>query len=117
MRFKQEHPFEKRVEIVKRIQERYPDRIPVIVEKVSSRSSNIPDISKKKYLVPSEITVGQLVYQIRGQMQLDPRQALFLFVGDGALPPTGSLMSQIYQRYKDDDGLLYIQYAGENTFG
>ena len=25
-------------------------------------------------------------------------------------------MSQIYDRFKDDDGFLYITYSGENTY-
>lgn len=26
-------------------------------------------------------------------------------------------MSQIYDEQKDEDGFLYVQYSGENTFG
>jgi GABA(A) receptor-associated protein len=28
-----------------------------------------------------------------------------------------SLLSAIYEEYKDEDGFLYITYSGENTFG
>jgi hypothetical protein len=28
-----------------------------------------------------------------------------------------SLMSDIYEEHKDEDGFLYITYSGENTFG
>jgi hypothetical protein len=30
---------------------------------------------------------------------------------------TAALMSHIYEKYKDEDGFLYITYSGENTFG
>merc|ERR1711939_661462 len=97
-----------------RIREKYPDRIPVIVEKADK--SDIVDIDKKKYLVPSDLTVGQFVYVIRKRIKLSPEKAIFIFVNN-VLPPTAALMSSIYEDHKDDDGFLYVTYSGENTFG
>lgn len=97
-----------------RIRQKYPDRIPVIVEK--SPKSDVPDLDKKKYLVPSDLTVGQFVYVIRKRVKLSAEKAIFIFVNN-ALPPTASLMSTIYEENKDEDGFLYVQYSGENTFG
>lgn len=112
--FKEEHPLEKRQAEALRIREKYPDRIPVIVEK--SERSDIPDIDKKKYLVPSDLTVGQFVYVIRKRIQLNPEKAIFIFVKN-LLPPTAALMMTVYDEHKDEDGFLYIQYSGESTFG
>jgi GABA(A) receptor-associated protein len=50
--FQLEHPFEKRQLEASRIREKYPDRIPCIVEK--SEKSDIVPIDKKKFLVPHE---------------------------------------------------------------
>jgi len=97
-----------------RIREKYPDRIPVIVEKHTK--SEIPDIDKKKYLVPADLTVGQFVYVIRKRIKLTPEKAIFIFVNN-VLPPTAALMSAVYQEHKDEDGFLYVTYSGENTFG
>ncbi|CAM8985512.1 unnamed protein product [Rhodiola kirilowii] len=33
------------------------------------------------------------------------------------LPPTGAIMSAIYEEKKDVDRFLYVTYSGENTFG
>jgi len=112
--FKADHPFEKRKEVADRIKAKYSDRIPVIVEKAPK--SDVPDIDKKKYLVPADITVGKFVYEIRKHMKLSPEKAIFLFVNN-TIPPTAALMSQIYERYKNEDGFLYISYSGENSFG
>ncbi|GLI67447.1 hypothetical protein VaNZ11_011640 [Volvox africanus] len=112
--FKQEHSLDKRKAEAARIKEKYPDRIPVIVEK--AERSDIPDIDKKKYLVPSDLTVGQFVYVIRKRIKLSPEKAIFIFVKN-VLPPTAALMSSIYEDHKDEDGFLYITYSGENTFG
>jgi len=112
--FKEEHTLDKRQAEAQRIREKYPDRIPVIVEK--AEKTDIPDIDKKKYLVPSDLTVGQFVYVIRKRIKLSPEKAIFIFVKN-VLPPTAALMSTIYEDHKDEDGFLYITYSGENTFG
>ena len=112
--FKQEHPLDKRQAEAQRIRTKYPDRIPVIVER--AEKSDIPDLDKKKYLVPADLTVGQFVYVIRKRIKLSPEKAIFIFVNN-VLPPTAALMSSIYDEHKDDDGFLYIAYSGENTFG
>ncbi|CAN6894311.1 unnamed protein product [Brassica oleracea var. botrytis] len=112
--FKQEHDLEKRSAEAARIREKYPDRIPVIVEK--AEKSDIPTIDKKKYLVPADLTVGQFVYVIRKRIKLSAEKAIFIFV-DNVLPPTGALMSAVYEEKKEEDGFLYVTYSGENTFG
>ncbi|XP_048132179.1 autophagy-related protein 8B-like isoform X3 [Rhodamnia argentea] len=106
--------FEMRRAEAARIREKYPDRIPVIVERADR--SNISDIDKRKYLVPADITAGQLVYVVRKRIKLSPEKALFIFVKN-TLPPTASLMSAIYEEFKDEDGFLYLTYSGENSFG
>ncbi len=80
----------------------------VICEKVEK--SDIATIDKKKYLVPSDLTVGQFVYVIRKRIKLSPEKAIFIFV-DEVLPPTAALMSSIYEEHKDEDGFLYITYV------
>ena len=55
---KEEHPYEKRRAEGEKIRRKYPDRVPVIVEKAPK--ARIGDLDKKKYLVPSDLTVGQV---------------------------------------------------------
>lgn len=112
--FKKQFSLKRRSEEANRIKEKYPDRIPVIVERADS--STIQDIDKKKYLVPNDLTLGQFIYVIRKRIKLNPEEALFVFVNN-RLPATSELMSQIYKNYKSDCGFLYLEYAGENTFG
>jgi GABA(A) receptor-associated protein len=95
---------------------KYPDRVPVIV--CRAPRSSVPELDKTKYLVPTDLTVGQFAYVIRKRIKLSAEQALFVFVGDGnVLPATASLMSDVYQARRDEDGFLYVTYSGENTFG
>jgi GABA(A) receptor-associated protein len=95
--FKQEHPLEKRQAEAARIREKYPDRIPVIVEK--TEKSDIPDIDKKKYLVPADLTVGQFVYVIRKRIKLSSEKAIFIFVKN-VLPPTGPLPQIMVETFR-----------------
>ncbi|EFJ10443.1 hypothetical protein SELMODRAFT_233421 [Selaginella moellendorffii] len=114
MGFKDEHSFDSRLAESSKIRQKYADRIPVIVEKAPR--SNLPAMDKPKYLVPADLTVGQLVYIINRRLSLSPGQALFIFVGK-VLPQTGAMMMSIYNDYKDKDGFLYVTYSGEEVFG
>merc|ERR1739840_40503 len=82
--YKEEHPFEKRRAEGEKIRRKYPDRVPVIVEK--SPKARIGDLDKKKYLVPSDLTVGQFYFLIRKRISLRPEDALFFFVNN-VIPP------------------------------
>jgi len=113
--FKKDFSFEERKSEAQRIKEKYKDKLPIIVEK--SIKSDISSIDKKKYLVPDDITIGQFVYIIRKRIELSPEKAIFIFLGDNTIPPTSSLLSDLYDKHKDDDEFLYLTYAGENTFG
>lgn len=115
--FKEEHSLEKRLAEAKKILEKYPERIPVIVERHEKASPEIPLIDKKKYLVPIDLTVGQFVYTIRKRMKLSPVHALFLHFND-KLYSTGDLMSNVYNEQKDPECLfLFCTYSGEHSFG
>jgi GABA(A) receptor-associated protein len=83
---KQNTIIEKRKSDAERIRAKYPDRVPVICEKADR--SDIPDIDKKKYLVPADLTVGQFHYVIRKRIKLAPEKALFLFCSN-SIPPNG----------------------------
>jgi len=53
----------------------------------------------------------------RQRIKLAPEQAIFLFVDNGTLPPSVAALQNVYDKYKDEDGFLYMTYSGENTFG
>ena len=113
--FKKKFEFEKRKQEAIRIKDRYPDRIPIIIEK-SNSEKNIKNIDKSKYLVPKDLTVGQFNYVIRKRLSLQSEKAMFMFC-NGSIPPTSELLSAIYADKQDKDGFLYMTYCSENTFG
>ena len=115
--FKKKFSFNKRVEESSRIIQKYPERIPVIVEKAKSHASDIADIDRNKFLVPNDLSMANFMYIIRKRLKLSPEKSIFLFVNDTTMVPTSTLMSNIYTENKDEDGFLYIRYASESTFG
>jgi len=114
--FKNEFKFEDRLTEAKRVLLKYPDRIPIICERSLTASKDCPIVDKKKYLVPITYKVGEFLFVIRKRLKLPPEKAIFLFV-NGTIPPTSSLIGDIYQKHKDADCYLYMTYSQENTFG
>ncbi|XP_017724168.1 PREDICTED: gamma-aminobutyric acid receptor-associated protein-like 2 [Rhinopithecus bieti] len=112
--FKEDHSLEHRCVESAKIRAKYPDRVPVIVEKVSG--SQIVDIDKRKYLVPSDITVAQFMWIIRKRIQLPSEKAIFLFV-DKTVPQSSLTMGHALREGKKMKmDYLYVAYSGENHF-
>ena len=98
-----------------RIMRKYPDRLPIIVTK--SRNSTIQDIDKRKYLAPTDLTLGQFQYVIRKRLHLPPDKALFLFINGEIFCPSALLISVYENAHDAEDGFLHVEYSGESTFG
>jgi GABA(A) receptor-associated protein len=101
--YKEVHPFENRKAEGEKIRKKYPDRVPVIVEK--ALKARIGDLDKKKYLVPSHLTAGQFYFLIRNRIHLRPEDALFFFVNN-VIPPTSATMGSLYQ-------VMIVSYFGD----
>ncbi|KAB2056614.1 hypothetical protein ERO13_A11G106500v2 [Gossypium hirsutum] len=112
--FKDEFTFDQRLEESRDIIAKYPNRVPVIVERYSK--ADLPEMEKKKYLVPRDMSVGQFIHILSLRLRLSPGKALFVFVKN-TLPQTATLMDSLYESFKEDDGFLYMCYSSEKTFG
>ena len=114
--FREEFTFDERKAEADNIRTKFPDRIPTIVEKHEQVGDSLPDLDKRKFLAPGDLTMGQFIYVIRKRMKLEPEKALFFFIND-TLAPSSRTMGQLYQEHKADDGFMYITLSAENTFG
>ena len=113
--FKDKHSFEKRLLEATRIMEKYPNRIPVICECVGGE---VPNIDRKKYLVPSDLSMAEFLYVIRKRIKISPEKKYLSFCWRFRFMVAGcQLMGSVYAEHKDLDGFLYACYSGENTFG
>lgn len=73
---------------------RYSDSVPIIVQK--HPKSNLPELEKKKFIVPKERKLSEFYYLIRKKIRLNDTQALFLIIKDFQ-PNLTSTVSQIYE--------------------
>ena len=97
------------------ILEKYPDRVPLIIQPSKSDRCSYP-IDKSKYITPRDLTLLQLQQIIRKRIHFPPEKALYMFINNKMYPIT-SLIGPVYDENKDSDGFLYITYCQENTFG
>ncbi len=112
--FKKKQNFDKRVAESFKLNSKYPDRAPIIVDR---SEKNGPEINCHKFLVPKDLTLAGFTQVLRSRINMRPSEALFLFVGKGTLAQSNARIADLYQRHSDLDGFLYIHYTLENTFG
>lgn len=96
---------------IQTLKERYPGRTPIILDD--------PDhlLTKTKFMVPEEITVGQFMNAVRQRATVDAHRALFLFVNRSTMPRVSDAIYEVYDRWHDDDGCLRMTLKAEHTFG
>lgn len=111
-----ENSLEKRKQEADKILKKFPDRVPVIVERAKKSVGKVPQIDKKRYMVPADMSFGQFTHVIRKRLELTPEQALFCFVNN-VQPTATTTLGQIFDEYKDECGFVQIVYACESTFG
>ena len=91
---------------VQKIFNKYPDKIPIFVQKEKS-CYDLPDTMTQKYLVPRELTLGQFLYTIRKRIMLHHH-----------ILNTEIIMIEIYEKHHNKyDNMLYALCSTESTFG
>ena len=113
LQFHERLTFAQRHDECQRVKKRRPDYIPTIMVQGDNMC---PRIDKEKFLLPLDLTGGQISYVIRRRLKMSSADALFLVCG-GRLIPSNESVKMLYQQYMSDDGFLYITYTLENAFG
>ena len=114
-RFKEENSLEKRSAESQKIVNKWPGRIPIIMEKAAT--SRLPELAKSKFLCPSEYSVQQFLGCIRKKTDLPRDTALFIFVNGRDLVSGETSMSAVYEQKRDEDGFLYILFSDQEVMG
>ena len=70
-----------------------------------------------KFVVPSQITVGELMNVVRKRIELSAETSMFFFINENIMACSSHILGDLYDKYKNEDDLLLIYYCGENTFG
>ena len=114
--FQNKYDADKRKNMFKSLVKDNPNRIPIIIEK--KKNATLPNLDKKKYLVPTNMTVATFSFLIRKRLLLDSSEALVLTFGDnGLIENNSALLCDVYSKHANDDGFLYAIYNSEQTFG
>ena len=113
-RYKKEKSFDERQAESSNIIRKYRSHVPVIVDK--DPKCSLPDIERQKFLVPSELTIGQFIYVVRKRINLQSADAIFLFV-NRKLPAPNATMGTLYAENHDEDGFMYCTYSSDTAYG
>ena len=114
-KFKKENCLEVRKADYERVIEEHPGKIAIICEKIPNNP--IPEIIQTKYLINEDFSLSHFTTIIRKKLNIKDTQALF-FLANGKITLVGNeTMGEIYNKYKDEDGFLYIAYASELVWG
>jgi hypothetical protein len=120
----------KRLAKAQYLRQKYPGRIPLIVDRGNAMT---PKLTDNRFIVPLEmtrendkqitesesVTMGYLMRIIRKHMpSLTPDQGLFMFLYEkNVIPPGNATLSQIYSENQDKDGFIYLMVFVESIFG
>jgi GABA(A) receptor-associated protein len=107
----------------RRILAKYPDRLPVVLRAGRRRGTEGPE-GPLKFLAPRSMPVGEFKYVVHKHMKAQQSMekeplassTIYLLVGRNALQ-TGEVMESVYERYKSEDGFIYMTWNYENTLG
>lgn len=115
LNYKKNNPLESRLNEAYRVKLKHPDKIPIIITK-SDKCNKLGDIDRNKYLVANNLLCSQLIYIIKKRINIKEYEAIFILCDTNIISPSNTI-EELYHKYKDSDGFLYIQYTSENTFG
>jgi GABA(A) receptor-associated protein len=112
--FEKKYPLDKRIKEFNSMHSRYPSRVPIIV---FPSDETQPKIEKNKFLVPNDLTFSQFIYTMKKYLKTKSDQTIFIFTHNNNLVPSNWMVSELHDKYKKEDGFVYLFYSLENTFG
>jgi GABA(A) receptor-associated protein len=118
--------FNVRKEATKNILTKYPDKCPIYLtfdSKIVLKPRTGTNFNK--YIISNALTVGQYLSILKKRIEMGESTGLTLFICiykndklvNTILTSLSNSIEQVYDKYKDDDGFLYMNLVAENTFG
>ena len=114
--FKNDNKFEKRKTDTNNIMNKYPNKIPVYLSR-GMMNKTMGEYDKRKFLVGDDMKLINFLNIVRTNYKIDSSKSLYLMINDKVLVENMLSMRVIHNKYKDEDGYLYISYYEENVFG
>lgn len=112
--FRKNFTLTERVNEYIKIKEKY-NKIPIIICDLNIYSK---ELVKHKWLLEPKYKIHHLYIKLREYIKLQPYESVFLFLdGYNVIPHIDTQINDLYNRYKSEDGFLYLVFSKENTFG
>jgi hypothetical protein len=114
-------PLAERRELCQLIKTKHPGRVPIILNAQHYRGELEADY-KWKYLCPEHYLLSQLYWEIiQKGMKVSFKESVHFHFYNSLMQPIVPQMSctllEAYNKYRSNDGFLYIYVSRENTFG
>ena len=110
--FKKENTLEERKKIFNNIQESNPGKIPVVIEE--DKSSKLNDSGTLKFILKREDTISILNYLVRKRLNIlniGQEESSLMFLADKRIISFEISIGEVYDKYKESDGFLYLTYS------
>lgn len=112
--FQSTYSLEARSAFSKQIIAKYLNKVPCYIY-VHRSQQQVVAIHTNKFVVGISFTIGELIFLLR--KNIASSQSILLFSDDACLLHTSSTIGELYAKYCDQDGILYMSLITENTFG
>ena len=107
---------EERKEKLQKLLAKNPNKIPLIFEKHKDSTLKLAT-ENAKFISTKNIKLGEFTKQLRDMWQLEADLTLFFSCGNKSMLNPDMLIGDLYERHKEEDGYLYIQYREVEAFG
>lgn len=67
--------------------------------------------------MPKSFTIGEVLATIRNKLHITPQQGIVLLADGKYILKNGSILAEVYEQHRDEDGFLYLIYTDENIYG
>lgn len=114
--FREEYSYDYRKSLSQQLRNDHIGTLPIIVER-SNHEKYLPKIKNRRFLAPEVMTLASFFYVIQSRLSLSPEQSVCLYSGFNLLGNRNMTMADVYNKFSDKDGFLYIQYRSEDPFG
>ena len=116
--YREKHSFQQIKNETDNIKLKHPNRVPILISVSQNDKSLFNLITNHKYMIPKDMTFTEFIQIIRNRIHLDQNEALFAILSEqNIMPKMSSLVGDLYEKYKSNDGYLVIILTKENTFG
>ena len=113
--YQKNNDFETRKKESENLLKTHIDKLPIILEK--DPACKIEKLQKTKYLLSKNSTISELMVLIKKKTKISEGEALFLQARTKYSLQAESTIEEIYEKFKNNDGFLYIMYTAELIMG